>query len=73
MDAESNTDNLAEVLLRELRKTTPNVFSGFPTPEELRRRRESRTERAVRLESEREARFQKLKESALASIRKDHP
>jgi hypothetical protein len=73
MDAAGTNDNLAELLLKELRKTTPNVFLGFPPPEELPQRPESLTERWVRMESEREVRFQELKRAALASIRKDHP
>lgn len=77
MDAQHDTDNLAEVLLTELRKTTPNAFLGFPSPEELERLRNSSQAANIllteRVEREREARFQELKRRALANLRKAHP
>jgi hypothetical protein len=70
MDATSKNDNLAELLLIELRKTTPTACLGFPPTEECR---SVRIKRMERLETERAARFQELKRAALANIKKDHP
>ena len=75
MEAMNKEDNLAQVLLEELRKTTPNVYLGFPPPEELKRLRNERFAayilREERLEGERKAQFEKLKQAALANVRKN--
>jgi hypothetical protein len=77
MDATNNNDTLAESLLREIRKTTPTACLGFPPPDELQRLRNScqaaHILRMERLETEREARLQKLKQAALANLRKGRP
>jgi hypothetical protein len=77
MDAQHDTDNLAETLLKEIRKTTPNAFLGFPPPEELERlRNERRAAHILQLEQEEgreRVRFLKLKQAALANIRRNRP
>lgn len=77
MGAQIKTDNLAETLLEEIRKTTPNAFLGFPPPEELERLRNERlAAHILRLEQDEgreRVRFLKLKQAALANLRKDRP
>lgn len=73
MDATRNTDNLAETLLMEILKTTPTAYLGLPPTERGQDRDNCQTAhimRLERLEKEREARFVKLKDKALANIRK---
>jgi hypothetical protein len=64
-------DNCAEDLLREVRKVIPTARLGFPPPEDVGRLRQKQhaahVRRWNRLEAATKARFQKVKETALAS------
>jgi hypothetical protein len=66
-----------EAILRELLNTIPGARLGFPTPEELRHRKDelfaAHLRRMERREKENEAEFLKLKQAALANLRKDRP
>ncbi|MGE4179947.1 MAG: hypothetical protein AB7J34_08995 [Limisphaerales bacterium] len=74
-----NDDKMGSIesILGELKKTTPAIRLGFPQPEELQRmrrqRHETQIQRLERLERERGVRFERLKQMALANIRRDRP
>ncbi len=77
MQETTSIDLAAEELFRELRKTTPSASLGFPSPEELQRRRNERLEsersRLLHRQEAEDREFQRLKEAALSRIRKDRP
>ncbi len=75
MEEHPTAESFAETIFRELRKTTPDVSLGFPSEEELQRRRKERWERErarrLRRQEEENREFQRLKDTALSRLRKD--
>ena len=75
METKEKNDNLAEILLMEIRKTNPNACLGFPPPEELQRFRNKRHAAFIlemeRREGQRRGELETLKQAALANLRRD--
>ena len=75
MEENPTAESFAETIFRELRKITPNVSLGFPSEEELQRRRlqlwERERTRLLRRQEEENGEFQRLKDAALSRLRKD--
>ncbi len=77
MEENQTAESFAETIFRELRKTTPDVSLGFPSKEELQRRRtnlwERERNRRLSRQEEENREFQRLKDAALSRLRKDPP
>jgi aminoglycoside phosphotransferase len=76
MEEFQSQESFAEKVFRELRKTIPDVSLGFPPTGKMQRRRADRLEsersRLLHRQEVEDCEFQRLKEAALAQIRKDH-
>ena len=71
------SESFAEEIFHALRRITPEVSLGFPSDDEIQRRRaerlESKHQRLLFRQDAEEREFQRLKTVALEQIRKNRP
>lgn len=74
-EKKQTTETFAEEIFRQIRNTIPNVSLGFPSADEIQCRRngllESEHNRWIRRQYAEDREFQRLKDAALAQLKKD--